>query len=117
MYSLACQMLSLKNRTFEADKEIRIICDNLMTNRTQWYKGSIITLLGTENFDYAAEPKFEVLTPSIILNDFIDEIIVSPYSDNNFIEELKKFLSCHNIEKVLINKSTIREKRKCCWDE
>lgn len=116
MWSLACYMLKLKDKPFEDDREIRVISDNLMTNRTQWYKNGIMSILGTEDFDYAAEPDFNALKAPLILDNFIDEIIVSPFSNDNFIEELHLLLYSKGIYNVIVKKSAINKKRKLYWE-
>jgi len=117
MWALACYALRLKDKRFEDDKEIRLICDNLMTNRTQWYKTAVMLPLGIENFDYSAEPEFKVLCAPLVLDDFIDEIITSPSSNDTFIKELQNFLGSKGLSNIKITKSKINKKRKFYWDE
>lgn len=116
MWSLACYMLKLKDKPYEDDREIRLISDNLMTNRTQWYKMSVMAALGAENFDYNAEPDYSALRAPLILDDFIDEIITSPFSDDGFINELKLFLASKGLNNFSIKKSAINKKRTLYWD-
>ena len=108
--------IKLKDKPYEDDREIRLISDNLMTNRTQWYKMSVMAALGAENFDYNAEPDYSALRAPLILDDFIDEIITSPFSDDGFINELKLFLASKGLNNVSIKKSAINKKRTLYWD-
>lgn len=116
MYSLACYMLKLKSKNYEDDREIRLISDNLMTNRTQWYKAGVMSLLGIEKFDYNAEAEYNATSASLDLNDFIDEIIVSPTSEDCFIDEVKGVLVDNNVNEISIKKSKINMKRSFYWD-
>ncbi|MBP5343783.1 MAG: hypothetical protein J6Y85_01740 [Alphaproteobacteria bacterium] len=116
MWSVACCMLKFKNKPFEDDREIRLITDDLMNGTTQWYRKAVITVLGTGNFDYGAEPKTTALEIPIVLDDFIDEIIVSPFSNDNFVKELYTLLNSYGLKNVVIKKSDISKRHPCYWE-
>lgn len=116
MYSLACYMLKLKSKNYEDDREIRLIADNLMTNRTPWYKNGVMSLLGIGKFDYNAETEYEAMNASLDLEEFIDEIILSPTSEESFVNEVNQLLTSCNITGVDVRKSTIGVKKAFYWD-
>ncbi len=117
MWALAGYMLNLKDENFADDHEIRLFCDDLMTNQTDWYKAGVMCMLGAANFDYSAEPNCRAKRVPIDLSNFIDEIIISPSADDSFTNEIKDILHQKNITNVKVNKSKINKARLLYWDK
>lgn len=112
VYPLSSYMLKIKDACFEDDHEIRVMTDSLMSNTTQWYRGAVMGLLGEYGFDYGAEPDKYFLEAPLDLNGFIDEIIVSPTAQPEFIDEVKIFLTAHGLNDISVKTSNINKRRE-----
>ena len=107
VYPLVRYMLLNKRDCFKDDKEIRLMTDNLMQDRTQWEKTSILSFCGDSDFDYEQPLEFEAVKIPIDLQTLIKEIRISPWADSNFIDKVKELLEFQNIKGVQIEKSTL----------
>ncbi len=70
-----------------------------------------MTLLGADGFDYGAEPDSYTLESPLELDGFIDEIIVSPTANPDFIDEVKIFLKDNGLKNIPVNASRINRRR------
>ena len=107
VYPLVRYMLLNKRDCFIDDKEIRLMTDNLIQNRTQWEKNSILSFCGDSDFDYEQPLEFEAMKIPIDLQTLIKEIRISPWADSNFIDKVKELLEFQNIKGVQIEKSRL----------
>ncbi len=104
-------MLTLKDRHYADDREIRLLTDSMMSGTSQWYRGGVTTLLGSQYFDYGAEPDTTNISLKLDLENMIDEIILSPSSREGFGEEVKDFLRQNGLHDIKISKSNINKPR------
>lgn len=70
-----------------------------------------MTLLGEAGFDYGAEPDSYTFEAPLDLSGFIDEVIVSPTAQADFIDEVKKFLKDNGLKNIPVNASRINRQR------
>ena len=110
VWATNCFLLTRKLKNFEMDKEVRLMTDNLMCNRTNWYKNGINMLLGVEKFDYYADPTLTHLYSSINPEILIEKVILSPYADETLYPKVKDLLKENNLEKIPIVYSQINQK-------
>lgn len=107
VYPLVRYMLLNKRNCFKDDKEIRLMTDNLMQNRTQWEKNSILSFCGDSDFDYEQPLEFEAMKIPIDLQALIREIRISPWADSSFVNTIKELLEFQNLQDIKIEKSKL----------
>lgn len=100
-------MLLNKRDCYKDDKEIRLMTDNLMQNRTQWEMNSVMTICGDSDFDYDQQVDIEAMQIPIDLEILLKEIRLSPFANINLYSDVKKILTANDLQNIPIKNSIL----------
>ena len=109
IWAMVGYMLTQKRCYFSADKEIRLMTDNIMTHRTQWEKSSCVAILGNEDFNYDMQLEYEAMRTPVDLKTLLDEVVIAPNAPTNLLDKAKIFLERKGLGEIKVSESKLNK--------